>query len=349
VKWHLDTQDFVKFTGKSYYDTVNTRWEAEDIGHSVPIQALSNVGTVVLTCKFTSYNPDHPLDDSNILTMTINVINDLVEIDRPSIEAPAVGNPLSTPQLYLKSNCGAQVFQNSMISPEKITNCMVSATIQNSFSAGYSIQASGDAPVRIATANLSNLSFQLVDGNFRPLKLLNPLYLTMSVSPVPEDPGELAGMMIPKNSPTSAEKAVQDAQAKKEQEAREMAEAQEKEKTNTQNQAFQLMVQYFGPLVQQQQAIAAKQQEQAQLEQNKLALLQDPAILEDLSGMSKTDQPSYLDLMAQQMLQQQMQQAQAQQQQQQMGEEEEEEPAPEPQDPDSSIFMFDANNLDTDF
>jgi hypothetical protein len=280
--------------------------------------------------------------------MTINVINDLVEILRPKIEAPAVGNPLSTPQLYLKSNCGAQVLQNSMVTPDTITNCMVSATIQNSFSAGYSIQASGDAPVRIATANLSNLSFQLLDGNFRPLKLLNPLYLTMSVSPVPQDPGELAGMMIPKNSPTSAQKAEQEVQAKKEQEAKEMAEAQEQQKVNTQNQAFQLMVQYFGPLVQQQQAIVAQQQEQAQLEQNKLALLQQPEVLQDLEGMSQADQPTYLDMMAQQMLQQQQQEQQQKEQEEAAAEEEEEQPE-QPPPPEINPVMWNPDNVDRDF
>jgi hypothetical protein len=334
VTWYLLSQNTVKFTGDFGWSISHNRWEAVDNGLSVPIQACSNEDEEEIHCRFTAYDMKEKASVIHEDSMIIKVLNDVLEIPRKKIEAPAVGNPLSTPQLYLKSNCGAQVFQNSMLKLDDLTNSMVSATIHNSFSAGYTIQASGDAPVKIGTALLSNLSFQLVDGNFQPLKLLNPMYLTLSVTPIPEDPKELEGMIIPKTAPERA--AQKEAQAK--------ADAI----TKTQNDAYQALLQYFGPLVQQQQAQQQQAEQQQQVEQNKIELLQNLDFLSALSDVPKAQQPSYLEQMAQQMLQQQMQEQQQQQAQEEAVEEGEVQ-AGEEKAPELAPFMFDANNLDTDF
>jgi hypothetical protein len=349
IVWSLPNQDFVRFNGsRTVHNETGNRWEAEDYGRSISLEALSNTGEVELKCEFKGYDVGDPTQNgrntAHSLTMTIQVINDLVEVKRCRIVAPSVGNPMLTPQLFLISNCGNQIYLNTSLNPNVITNCMVSATIQNTFSPSYAMTASGDAPVKLQ--NLSNLSFELVDGNLQPIKLLNQMTLTLSVSQIPNDEKELEGMLIPKNSPTPEQKAQQDAEAQRQQEAQAKADAEAKVKADTNDTAMQLIVQYFGPLVQQQQAIAAQQQQQAQVEQNKLALLQDPGVVEALQEIPKDEAPQYLDQLAQQMLQQQLQEQQQAQAQQAAEEEEEEQQEEQPQEPTIHPFLWDADNID---
>jgi hypothetical protein len=277
--------------------------------------------------------------------MLIAVINDLVEIKRLRIEAPAVGSPMLTSQLFLRSNCGNQIYVNSMLSPDSLRNGMVSATIANTFSPSYSIQASGDPPVKITTTTLGNLEFELVDGNFEPIKLMNPLYLTVSVSPAPDDPNDLAQWngKLPRDAPTSEQKAEQDKIAQQQQKAQQKADALAQAKEDTTSSAMQLIVQYFGPLVQQQQALVAQQQQKQQLEQNEIALLRDPTVLQSLEQIPEEEAPQYLDELAQQMQQQQQQQ---QEQQDQIAEEEEQQAEEPPTEPTIDPIFWDADNID---
>jgi hypothetical protein len=245
------------------------------------------------------------------VSTTITVINDLVEITRYKIEAPAVGNPLSTPQLYLLSNIGNQVYQNSLMDPKFFSNAQVSATIQNSFSAGYCIQAAGDAPVKISTTTLCNVSFELVDGNFQPMKLLSPLYLTLSVNPVLQDVNNDLSQWsgkLPLDAPTSKQKAEMDAQAQAQQEAQAKADEEAKHKANTKALVYELLLQVLAPIVQrqmiQQQQIAAAQQviiaeQQRQDAKRQIAanLIQDPDVIEMISKMHKKDVPKFIDML----------------------------------------------------
>jgi hypothetical protein len=239
------------------------------------------------------------------LDITITVINDLVEITRHKLEAPSIGNPLSTPQMYLKSNCGVQVFQNSLLNPKTITNCMVSATIQNTFSAGYAITASGDAPVQIPTSYLNNLNFQLVDANFRAIQLLNPLYLTISVTPVPLDANNDLSQWnghLPSDAATPAQKAQSDAETKAQAEAQAQADEEAKQKADIQQLAYQLVVQVLAPIAQQQMVQQQVVVAQLQLQQVKQGivqnLLQEPDVLEFIQGMPKKKAIKFLNSLA---------------------------------------------------
>jgi hypothetical protein len=137
IVWHMPNQDFVKFVGtRIVFSVTNQRWEAEDYGHSIPLQAVSNAGSVVLSWWFTSNSAYDANNGKKTLTMTINVINDLVAVSYYTVEAPSVGNPLSTPQLYLESNCGNQIYFNPVGNPNTTMNIQVSATLQNCFSPG---------------------------------------------------------------------------------------------------------------------------------------------------------------------------------------------------------------------
>jgi hypothetical protein len=239
------------------------------------------------------------------LYMTINVINDIMEVKRHKLEAPSVGNPLSTPQMYLKSNCGAQVFQNSLLNPEAIRNCMVSATIQNTFSAGYPISASGDAPVQIPTSYLNNLDFQLVDANFQSIQLLNPMYLTICVIPVPQDANNDLSQWVghlPLDAPTPEQKAQTEAEEKTKAEAQAQAEEEAKQKADTEQLAYQLVVQVLAPIAQQQMVQQEVAMAQMQLEQVKQGivqnLLQDQDVLAFIQTLPKNKVPKFIDKLA---------------------------------------------------
>jgi hypothetical protein len=298
VTWCLPNVDFVKFDSRNEFNWTTNRYEARDYGHSIQIQAVSNAGEVRLSCEYEANGavPQY---------MTITVINDLVQMTRHKVEAPSVGAPLSTPQIYLKSNCGSQVFQNSMNSPNTITNRMVSATIQNTFSAGYAIAASGDPPVQIPTSYLNNLDFQLVDANFFPIELLNPMYLTISVTPVPLDANNDLSQWVgrlPLNAQTPAEKAQSEAEAKAQAEAQAQAEAEAKEKAETQELAYQLVVQVLAPIAQQQMVQQQVAMAQLQLQQVKQGivqnLLQEPDVLEFIKEMPEKKAIKFLDKLA---------------------------------------------------
>jgi hypothetical protein len=256
--------------------------------------------------------------------MTINVINDLVEVARPSIEAPAVGNPMSTPILYLKSNVGNQVFQNTTIHPDTINNLMVSATIQNTFSPGYSISAMGDAAVETSGTYLNNLNFQLVDANFQPVKLLSPMYLTISLTPIVQDANNDLSKWdgaLPRDAPTPAQKAIADAEAQVQVEEQQKVEKKVKEKDELQELAYSLIVQVLSPLVQEQlqqqqmqqvaqivqQEIANAKQEKQEVKQGIVqALLQDPDTLEMIEQLPEKEVGPFLNALVKEIMTQGM-------------------------------------------
>jgi hypothetical protein len=339
LRWYLSDMNVVKFNGRFRNevdwshafpgDTLPEYYlfSADDVGQSVPLIALSEAGTANLLCECVSYpNGINEVDkEVRYIKMTITVINDLVTATRWKLEAPAVGNPLSTPQLYLMSNIGSQVYQNKLTTPDFITNAQVSATIQNTFSAGYSISASGDAPVQVSTASLNNLTFELVDANFSPIALLNPMYITISATPVPisanNDLSQFTGKM-PKDAPTRAEKAQAEADAKVQADAQAQADAQTaeanaeaKRRADIQNLAFELIVQVLTPIAQQQmieqQVAMAKMQEQQIKEGVAQHLLQDPTVQEFISTLPEHEVVPFVKKLVKQVIKQGVEQAQA--------------------------------------
>jgi hypothetical protein len=124
-----------------------------------------------------------------------------------------------------------------MSAPNKLEVAQVSAVINNTFSPAYPITAVGNGAVIIDTMNLSNLSFQLVDGNFKPLRLLNPMYLTLDVRPADilpyEDISQFNGK-LPKDAPTPQQ--AEELRQKKEYEDAQMQMFQQTQATMARNQ-----------------------------------------------------------------------------------------------------------------
>jgi hypothetical protein len=93
-----------------------------------------------------------------------------------SILAPSIGFYVSTPILYLLSNLGSRCFIHKArtASDNRVVMC-----IQNSFSANFPIISNNaEFSTMVNSNSLSDVWFQLVDANMRPVKLLSPMYIS---------------------------------------------------------------------------------------------------------------------------------------------------------------------------
>ena len=96
------------------------------------------------------------------------------------IHCLSVGNYLSTSILYLISSIGDKVFVNGETGR---TNRRILMRINNSYSANFPLIANnGDFSIYGLSNDFSDITFELVDANFNPIKLLSPMYLTGTLS-----------------------------------------------------------------------------------------------------------------------------------------------------------------------
>jgi hypothetical protein len=205
--WHIDDPSIVHFIGAKTADGTG----GSDLGFNVTVQAGYKTGRTRISCHTKAGLGDLPTETS----IWVEVVNDQILLSRQKIEAPSVGTGISTSQMYLISNLGTDMYTNSLTEPRSFRNARVAAILNNSFSAGYPVLAAGEAPVKVNTGDLSDLSFQLCDGNFRPIKLMNPLYLTLIVNPVQPNPNEDIASFngkLPRDKPTPREQAEQQKQ-----------------------------------------------------------------------------------------------------------------------------------------
>jgi hypothetical protein len=265
--WTIDNTEILTFYGQvgdtSYDQTI-----------SCTIQAGYKEGTtrvVLKSWQWWKYNPQTTIGDwvqsQTQIWLEITVVNDQAPVIRQELEPPMVGAGLSTTELYLLSNCGSHSYRNSLDDGETLMPAQVSAIIPNAFSPSFPVQSSSDIIAKIPTASLSNLWFRLVDANFIPVKLLNPLYLTLSVNPATgvesEDITPFLGK-LPRDLPTPEQKKKADEEAA-------AAKAAEEE----QKQTAGLIQEVISGIVQQFKEQKAREAEQAQMvEQQQEAMAQ---------------------------------------------------------------------------
>ena len=117
------------------------------------------------------------------------------------INAESVGFMLSTPILYLVSNVGMQSYRNikSMNDddkrdpsgsgkPDDLCGAKIVMRLNNSFSANYPITVNNaDFTTTLCSNDLSSLEFRLVDAYMHEIKLLSPMYLSITVRAVEEE------------------------------------------------------------------------------------------------------------------------------------------------------------------
>jgi hypothetical protein len=176
VSWVLSSNIFLKFT-----TPVDQDGNGIDDGRTCMIQALHERTSEAQIYAIIRH--DHKVEP--LPPITIEIISDQVEYTAQVIDAPVVGVSLSTPQLYLLTNIGYQMFKNSMLKPKQLDSVQVAAILQNTFSAGLYMSGSGDFPIVMNDADSANLTFTLCDANYHPIKLLSPLYLILKVDPTP--------------------------------------------------------------------------------------------------------------------------------------------------------------------
>ena len=98
-----------------------------------------------------------------------------------SITAKAIGYNNLSPVWYLLSNLGSPNIVSSLYSPYESYYPSIAMKIMNQFSADQILQYSNSDFMSISQASsLSNLRVKLVDVNLQPVKLLSPLFVTIS-------------------------------------------------------------------------------------------------------------------------------------------------------------------------
>ena len=105
-------------------------------------------------------------------------------VQRYNIISDSVGYMLSTPILYLLTNIGNSIFFNEIHDQNKMQCGTVCMCMNNSYASSMPIVAmQGDITTKCAINATSDIFFILVDANMRPVKLLNPFYITVSIRP----------------------------------------------------------------------------------------------------------------------------------------------------------------------
>jgi hypothetical protein len=99
-----------------------------------------------------------------------------IQSEKNSILAASIGFHLSTPILYLISNLGSRCFVHKA---RTATDNRVVMRIINSFSANFPIISNNaEFSITVYSKSLSDVWFQLVDANWKPIKLLSPMYIS---------------------------------------------------------------------------------------------------------------------------------------------------------------------------
>ena len=110
-----------------------------------------------------------------------NPITSIKEESTYSISAKAIGYNNLSPVWYLLSNLGSPNIVSSLYSPYESYYPSIAMKIMNQFSADQILQYTNSDFMSVSQASsLSNLRVKLVDVNLQPVKLLSPLFVTIS-------------------------------------------------------------------------------------------------------------------------------------------------------------------------
>lgn len=102
------------------------------------------------------------------------------------IKSNSVGFSLSTPVLYLLSNVGTLSYRN--INESELSGSKIVMRINNSFSASYPIIVNNsEFSTTILSNDLSCLELTLVDAYMKEIKLLTPMYLSITVKTIKDE------------------------------------------------------------------------------------------------------------------------------------------------------------------
>ena len=121
----------------------------------------------------------------------INIENPIKCVETEStftITAKAIGYNNLSPVWYLLSNLGSPNIVSSLYSPYEAYYPSIAMKIMNQFSPDQILQYSNSDFMSVSQASaLSNLRVKLVDVNLQPVKLLSPLFVTISFIEMAEE------------------------------------------------------------------------------------------------------------------------------------------------------------------
>ena len=177
---YLFTNDYTQLNHESFIDLLNGL-EVLDVNFSLDYCRRLVLSSMMsdISIDDASYNVRllmglHPFDNLELKSLFVEGYVNTLTIQ-------TVGFMLSTPVLYLTSNIGMKAYMNSQRS-KNTQNSKILMRINNSFSANYPINAgNADFSTFVASNDLSNVSFTLVDANMNEIDLLSPMYLSVSI------------------------------------------------------------------------------------------------------------------------------------------------------------------------
>jgi hypothetical protein len=185
----LNTSDYIEINNVRYYSTDNysslRRSEFifilnEIIQASDIVSSLNNDETIKLssprgfTIDACSYNLR--------LLMGLPPFGGLNIISHGIYDIKTVGVLFSTPILYLTSSIGgSKTFMNDL-KTNNLSNSSIVMRIPNLFSSNFPINSSnGEFSTRVQKNNIGDIKLTLVDGNIQPIKILSPIYITLTI------------------------------------------------------------------------------------------------------------------------------------------------------------------------
>ena len=116
------------------------------------------------------------------MTFPINSLTQVIaDTSKNIVQCLSVGTFLTTPILYLLASIGEKCLINSK------GDKRILMRINNSYSANFPVIANNAEFSTYALSNdFSDITFELVDANFKPVKLLAPLYLCGTITGDPK-------------------------------------------------------------------------------------------------------------------------------------------------------------------
>jgi hypothetical protein len=187
--FHIKCVGMARLDMEGVCDYLNNRMEAAGLNDLKAFLSGLNTLYFVYNQPFTIVNMSYNLrmatgfyymNDVN----NFPVIAEMNAEDEYIINVKAAPFCNSTPVLYLLSNTGGDVYRMNL-DKNNLQNGTISMIIHNSFSTGMpAVYQQAGITTRIYNSDLTFMRFTLCDCNLKPIKLLNPYFITLQVTDV---------------------------------------------------------------------------------------------------------------------------------------------------------------------
>ena len=187
----LDKNDYIEIDGIKYFFK-DEYSDISQVGFSEILNdVLSSTSCVSSIDNCGRLNIKSALEfEINDMSYNVKLLtgfyNDELPMKSKNITASSVGYILLTPILYLISNLGSK--DNNIIkgsSDTSYSNHKIFMKVYNSFTSNYPIiNSNGEFRSTLPVNSLSDVQFKLVDSNFKDVRLLTPMYLSIQIDSI---------------------------------------------------------------------------------------------------------------------------------------------------------------------